>query len=100
MPQFSLRLPEDLRKKAAVLAQEQGVSLNQFFLYAITTVVAGLEARSFFEQRRGSIPKDKATAAALQVLNKIPARKPLQDDEHCAADGTAQPADAVGDDDR
>jgi hypothetical protein len=81
MPQFSLRLPEDLRKKAAELAQEQGVSLNQFFLYAITTVVAGLEARSFFEQRRGSRTKEESTAAAVRVLNKVRARKPLQNDE-------------------
>jgi len=67
-------LPEHLHSKAAALAEEQGVSLNQFFLYSISSMVANLEAQKFFTARKNTMSKDEAQAKALSVLDKVKER--------------------------
>jgi uncharacterized protein (DUF433 family) len=40
---YPLNLPSELKKEAAVLAKQQGVSLNQFFLWSISEKVSELK---------------------------------------------------------
>ncbi len=40
---YPLNLPADLKREAALLAKQQGISLNQFFLWSITEKVATLK---------------------------------------------------------
>jgi uncharacterized protein (DUF433 family) len=40
---YPLNLPSELKKEAAVLARQQGVSLNQFFLWSISEKVSELK---------------------------------------------------------
>ena len=87
MSQFSLRLPDDLHRKAAALAKKQNVSMNQFFLYAISSMVSNLETQSFFEDRLQQ-PANAAKADALAVLDTVPSRPVLRpDDELSPANG-------------
>ncbi len=80
MPQYPLRLPEDLYQRSQHLADQQGVSLNQFFLYAVANMAAEIETRSFFHQR-SSMTSEEATVAGLSVLDKVPQVAPMEGDE-------------------
>jgi uncharacterized protein (DUF433 family) len=42
MPRFSLNLPLDLHRAAAEVAQQQGISLNQFILWSVAEKVGEL----------------------------------------------------------
>jgi hypothetical protein len=80
MKQYALRLPEDLHRKAVRIAQEEEISLNQFFLYAIASKVGEMEARNFLAQRAAGDP-ERIHQAALEVLDRLPDRPPLSGDE-------------------
>ncbi len=80
MPQYPLRLPEDLYQRSQHLADQQGVSLNQFFLYAVANLAAEIETRSFFHQR-SSLTPEEASVVGLSILDKIPNLPPLAGDE-------------------
>ena len=43
-----IRLPNELKHKVELMAEEQGVSLNQFALYAFTKEVIQTETHSYF----------------------------------------------------
>ncbi len=45
MARYSLNLPQQLKQEAEALAQQQGVSLNQFILWATAEKVAALSQR-------------------------------------------------------
>jgi hypothetical protein len=51
-----IRLPNDLKHKVELMAEEQGVSLNQFALYAFTKEVIQTETQGYFHD----IWKDKS----------------------------------------
>jgi hypothetical protein len=52
MISFPLRLPEDLKEKAAAQAEAAGVSLNQYITVALTSHVgARAEAEHYFNAR-------------------------------------------------
>lgn len=80
MPQYALRLPDDLYERAFAMAREQGVSLNQFFLYAVSSMVADIEARSLFEKRRKP-SRDEAQANLKSLLDRVPKSPPDPGDE-------------------
>ena len=44
-----IRLPNELKHKVELMAEEQGVSLNQFALYAFTKEVIQTETQSYFQ---------------------------------------------------
>ncbi len=83
MSRFSLRLPEDLHRRVAAQAHEQGVSINQFLVYAISSAVTEMEARAFFAERAG-----RYTDADFEaVLGEVAARPPLAGDERLSDSG-------------
>lgn len=45
MSRYALNLPIQLKQEAEALANEQGVSLNQFILWAVSEKVGGLKQR-------------------------------------------------------
>lgn len=71
MSQYSLRLPEDLYNRASGLAKRQGVSLNQFFLYAISSTVASIESQEFFEKRIGGQDEKDLRKKFCSILGKV-----------------------------
>jgi len=80
MKPYALRLPDDLHQKAVQIAQEEDISLNQFFLYAIASKVGEIEARTFLARRAAGDP-EQVHQAALDVLDRLPDRPPLPGDE-------------------
>ena len=72
MSTVSLSLPESLYKHVCKLAQEDGVSLNQFIATAVAEKVAALMTVEYLRDRakRGSLEKFKA------VLAKVPDIEP------------------------
>jgi hypothetical protein len=72
MTVFALRLPEDLKDKAAAQAAETGVSLNQFIAVAVASRVgAQAEADRYFKARgaRAKTGRAKAILARAGIGN-------------------------------
>lgn len=78
MPRYPLNLPLELKKKAEQWASEQGVSLNQFIMWAVAEKVGalnqGLDDPSFplITYRRGTsnipVPFVRGTGIRVQTL--------------------------------
>jgi hypothetical protein len=75
---LSLRLPDSLHKRVRELAQQDGISINQFISTAVAEKLAALMTEDYLEKRaqRGSREK------FLAVLAKAP-------------DGTPEPGDEI-----
>lgn len=68
MSNFSLRLPDNLMEEAKTLAKGDSVSLNQFFLAAISEKMGELKTKHFFQERS----KDADIEKALSLLKRVP----------------------------
>ena len=53
---LSLRIPKSLHEEVKELAQDEGVSLNQFVMLALAEKVATLRAIDYLEQRARQLP--------------------------------------------
>ena len=62
-----LRLPNELKHKVELMAEEQGVSINQFALYAFTKEVVQEETRSYFQ----NIWKDKTKKEIFSRFDEV-----------------------------
>jgi len=76
MSALSLRLPKSLHEQLRELAQEEGVSVNQFVVLAVAEKVASISTIEYLEKRakRGSREK------LLSILNKVPDVEPAEFD--------------------
>ena len=68
---LTIRVPEDLKNKIEKTASLQGVSINQFALYAFTKGISDIETSNFFKNRLGNKSKEKIENDFLKVWNKI-----------------------------
>ncbi len=66
-----IRLPNELKHKVELMAEEQGVSLNQFALYAFTKEVIQTETQSYFQNIWKSKTKKEILGNFDEVLKKI-----------------------------
>lgn len=68
MSVFALRLPDDLKDKAAVQAAKAGVSLNQFIAVAVASRVgAQAEAERYFAARAAHVVPGRAKAVLVRA---------------------------------
>ncbi|MES2663689.1 MAG: toxin-antitoxin system HicB family antitoxin [Pseudomonadota bacterium] len=72
MSQFSLRLPDSLMDQAKLIAEEDNVSLNQFFLAAISEKLGELKTRKYFKARGENADIEKA----LLILESLQSNEP------------------------
>ena len=73
MSQFSLRLPDSLMDEAKQIAEQDNVSLNQFFLAAISEKMGELKTKRFFKERSDHANIEEALAIlALQKQGETP----------------------------
>ncbi|ACF43497.1 toxin-antitoxin system HicB family antitoxin [Pelodictyon phaeoclathratiforme] len=72
MSVLSLRLPKSLHEQLREVAQEEGISVNQFIMLAAAEKVAALSAFEYLEKRanRGS------RETFLEILSKVPDVEP------------------------
>ena len=77
MANYALRVPESLFSYARQVAEEEHVSMNQFFVTAIAEKVSALKTGAYFRERqaRGDL------AAFDQWLAESPKAQPVPGDE-------------------
>jgi HicB-like protein involved in pilus formation len=79
MSGFPLRIPEDLKEKAAAQAEAAGVSLNQYIAIALASRVgAQAEAERYFAARAGRARRGRAKAILAKAGKRA---KPRRGDE-------------------
>ncbi|MDO5626141.1 MAG: hypothetical protein Q4G71_15810 [Pseudomonadota bacterium] len=80
MANYALRVPESLMQYARQVAQEEGVSMNQFFVAAIAEKVSALKTEAFFRERvaRAAEYPGDALAEWLAASPNVP---PMPGDE-------------------
>lgn len=74
MARLSIRLPDTLHQSIVARAEKEGVSVNQFLVYALAQMTALdrlVEQRARFEELRGSA----ANAEAEEALRELLARR-------------------------
>ncbi|MCB0030453.1 MAG: toxin-antitoxin system HicB family antitoxin [Anaerolineales bacterium] len=76
MSAFSIRLPKMMHEQVRELAQEEGISINQFVLLALAEKIAALQTINYLEERarRGSREQ------LLAILDKAPDVEPEDND--------------------
>jgi len=77
MSVLSLRLPTSLHEQLRTLAEQEGISINQFITLAVAEKVATIDTKNYLQQRakRGSREK------LLAVLAKAPDVEPEEADK-------------------
>jgi hypothetical protein len=72
MSTLSLRLPESLHKRVRDLAQQEGISINQFISTAVAEKLAALMTVEYLEQRAKQGSREKFRAVLAKVPNVLP----------------------------
>ncbi|MCL4201126.1 MAG: toxin-antitoxin system HicB family antitoxin [Pirellulaceae bacterium] len=70
MATLSLRMPDDLKKKAQQLAGEQGVSLNGFINATLAAAIAQQETLAFFSDRLRDVDQETLHERVLNFMRK------------------------------
>ncbi len=80
---YTLRLPEELRKKIKEEAERSDMSVNQYILYTLTKEIAYKEAAAALKDR---IRKAPSRTEALKLLESIvPDVPPMKSDKRPSA---------------
>ena len=74
MSNYALRVPDSLLAYARLVAQEEKVSMNQFFVTAISEKVSALKTETYFKERqaRGDLAGFDAWLAASPNQPPLP----------------------------
>ena len=67
---ITLRVPHALKHRVIALADEQGVSMNQFAMYALTDIVNQMEINPIMARLAGQERKD-VIVRGLAVLDEV-----------------------------
>ena len=76
MSALSLRLPKSLHEQLRELAQEDGISVNQYVVLAVAEKVASQSTIEYLEKRARHGSREKL----LAILNKAPDVAPEKSD--------------------
>ena len=71
MARMTIRLPDSLHDALSSRAEREGVSMNQFIVYALSQVAAVeaiTEQRRRFDELRTRMPQAEAEAALAELL--------------------------------
>jgi predicted DNA-binding ribbon-helix-helix protein len=77
MSTLSLRLPNSIHGHIKEIAEDEGVSINQFISTAVAEKISALTTKSYLEKRA----KNADRSAFRSILDKVPDRTPLPGDE-------------------
>ncbi len=72
---LTIRVPRDLKDRIEKAADEQGVSMNQFAIYAFTRGISELETTSFFQNQYAGKTKREIFDEFDNVMKKIPKKR-------------------------
>ena len=71
---LTIRVPEDLKQRIEKLASLQGVSINQFALYAFTKEISELESASYFNALIQDVDKRRLLKDLDRIIESVPDR--------------------------
>ena len=77
MSALSLRLPKTLHEQVKELAQEEGISVNQFVMLAVAEKIASISTIEYLEKRAKRGNRERL----LEILNKAPDIEPEEFDK-------------------
>jgi hypothetical protein len=77
MSALSLRLPDSVHRHIKELAQQEGVSINQFIASAVAEKVSAIATENYLQQRAQRADKQ----AFQRLLSKVPKRDVMPGDE-------------------
>ncbi len=77
MSALSLRLPNSLHNHIKEIAQQEGVSINQFISSAVSEKISAIMTEEYLEQRAKKADKRKFK----KILSQVPDRAPIHGDE-------------------
>jgi len=81
MATLSIRIPNDLKKRVAALAEDQGVSMNNFITSCLASAVAQERTRGFLLKRTKGGDPSKTGVAFDKIMSKSrPGRGPSMRD--------------------
>lgn len=72
---LTIRVPERLKARIEKYSAMQGVSINQFALYAFTKELGELEANRYFSRVLRDKTRQDILAGFDNVMKKVPKRK-------------------------
>ena len=73
---LTIRVPQRLKSRIEKYSALEGVSINQFALYAFAKEIAELETNQYFRERLRGKKKEDLVAAFDAVMAKVPNRMP------------------------
>ncbi|HOV62315.1 MAG TPA: toxin-antitoxin system HicB family antitoxin [Spirochaetia bacterium] len=71
---MTIRVPEDLKERIENVALLQGVSINQFAVYAFTKELSELENSQYFKKYLREKKKDEIVNGFDEVMKKVKSR--------------------------
>ena len=77
MSALSLRLPNSIHKHIKEIAQQEGVSINQFISSAVAEKISAIMTEDYLNKRAQRARKADFT----RILDNVPHRKPIPGDE-------------------
>ena len=73
---LTIRLPRDLKDRIEKVSDEQGISMNQFAIYAFTREICELETTAFFQNQYAGKTRKEIFDEFDAVMEKIPRKGP------------------------
>ena len=71
---LTIRVPEELKERIETLAAQQGVSINQFAMYAFTKEIGELETGQAFRGFTKGVDKKEMFKKMDEILANVPDR--------------------------
>ena len=68
---LTIRVPEELKDRIETLAAQQGVSINQFAMYAFTKEIGELKTGQMFRTMRRGIDKKAMLSKLDAILDQV-----------------------------
>ena len=78
---LTIRVPQGLKARIEKYSVLEGVSINQFALYAFAKEIAQLETNRYFRERLRGRKKEEVVAAFDAIMADVPDRRPPKWDE-------------------
>ncbi len=69
---LTIRVPEELKERIETLAAQQGVSINQFAMYAFTKEIGELETRQAFRNLTRGVDKKRCSGGWMRFSRRSP----------------------------
>ena len=84
MSNYALRIPNSLFDYAKRCAEEESVSMNQFFVMAIAEKVSALKTEAYFRERAGCADASRAQEVLKKVKDVPPSPEDTLEASHAA----------------